>query len=780
MKFDIYYPWEPSPDVVKPGIDPVQRSMEEIMIISSDAAVKDLIERYRNGEELCKKRLPAVTWSGVSQSKRGNANETPTQLFMVDVDHIKDTFGSVQAVKRYLEENEDMRKRSVLWHITPSGKGIRGVLWAYEDLQTIEQNQARVRDLMGLSNLGDFDGGVHDFARLSFMPMREEIFFTNFEYLESGFPYEVKPPLVNLSFGEEEEKVDPKAIVPDFTQEEIEKFEKFDYRGTPLKVIVDKYIEGGEPSSGEIHNYYNEMVKYFRCIADNNKRLLLYVLPRFGHTKEECWSQIKSICKVNTLSTIPKPFWFFLKDNGFLKNRKGEQFKDDDEEYEATKLNLPYLPPVFSQLVKIAPTDFKYPVVVSLLPILGTLTSYVQAVYPYDDRYHTTSFFTVIYAPPGTGKGFVGRFMGMLFKDLMLRDLVNSERENIYLRALSRKGGNDKAPDLPHTSLRIIPAKNSEAEFLQKQKDNHGYHMFTYAAEMDSWAKGVRAAGGNKDDMIRVAWDNEAYGQQFKSPNTFKGTVKLYWNVLITGTIQQLTSYFKNVENGLVTRCSFATIENQEFAPPPRWKKLSANDMKVINRFLKRCDENTYTEPCNIVPENLYMISDADFDNEVKWKFEFKERKTLDCSWIMPTINAFHERQMKEAALSQDAARDVFRRRVGVRGFRLALLCMCLFERPTKKDLERCIPFIEWFMEQDMNSIMKLWSEDYNRLEIKNTVKVQPSLYSQLGDTFTKNDLYAVCIKQGVKTALRRIIFDWKRLGYIEETVDKKSYKKKV
>ena len=59
---------------------------------------------------------------------------------------------------------------------------------------------------------------------------------------------------------------------------------------------------------------------------------------------------------------------------------------------------------------------------------------------------------------------------------------------------------------------------------------------------MDSWAKGVRAAGGNKDDMIRVAWDNEPYGQAFAG-SPFKGEVKLYWNVLITGTIQQLFNY---------------------------------------------------------------------------------------------------------------------------------------------------------------------------------------------------------------------------------------------
>lgn len=779
MTFDVYYPQEVKDGVTVPGTKPVARPLSEILIISQLGAISEYINEFRSGNADSKKKLPAVTWSGTSTTTRANTNMTPTQLVMIDIDHVEDVEKAKAAILQYLKDNEDMYDRSLLWHITPSGKGIRGVFWAFEDLQSIKDNQNRVCEQLNLRSFGDFDEGVHDFARLSFLPQRDDIFFINEKYIENGYPYSNGAPLANESYGEEASQKASKSTVPDFTDEEKERFEALDFRGTPLKVIVDKYIEGGKPSSGEIHNYYNEMVKYFRCICDNNKRALLYLLPMFGHSKEECWSQIKSICKVNTLSTIPKPFWFFLKDNGFLKNRKGDNLIDEDEYIEEKKQSLPYLPPVFSQLVKSAPADFKYPVVVSLLPILGTLTSYAQALYPYDDRMHTTSFFTVIYAPPGTGKGFVGRFMDMLFRDLKLRDLVNSERENIYLRAINRKGSNDKAPDLPHTSLRIIPAKNSEAEFLQKQKDNHGYHMFTYAAEMDSWAKGVRAAGGNKDDMIRIAWDNEEYGQQFKSANTFKGTVKLYWNVLITGTIQQLTSYFKNVENGLVTRCSFATIENQEYAPPPVWKKLSAKDMAVINKFLKRCDENTYEEPCNIVPDNLYMISDSDYDNEVKWKFDFKERKTMDCSWIMPSISAFHERQMREAALSQDAARDVFRRRVGVRGFRLALLCMCLFERPSKRDLERCIPFIEWFMEQDMKSIMQLWSEDYNRLETKNSVKVQPNLFVQLGETFTKNDLYSVCIKQGIKTALRRIIFDWKRLGYIEET-DNKTYKKKV
>ena len=382
-----------------------------------------------------------------------------------------------------------------------------------------------------------------------------------------------------------------------------------------LRRLFKKYVEvEGAPEGGEVHNYYNEMVKNFRCITDNNKRCLFHLLPRFGHTGEECWSQIKSICRVNTLSSLPKDFYWFLKNNGFYIPRANQKEKGIREymmsEDVQEQLKLPYLPPIFRELVKTAPKDFVVPAINALMPMLGTLTSYVQAVYPYDGREHTTSFFSIIYAPPGTGKGFVERWQDLLFAEIKIRDYISSARENIYLSTLNMKSSNDKAPAAPHNSLRIIPPKNSEAEFLQKQKDNEGYHMFTFAAEMDSWAKGARAAGGNKDDMIRIAWDNGEYGQQFKAANTFKGTVRLYWNVLITGTIKQIEAYFKNVENGLVTRCCFTPIENQEFVAAPRWKQLSTKDLKTIETFTKRCDEMSYEKPCEYNASDLVGLTE--------------------------------------------------------------------------------------------------------------------------------------------------------------------------
>lgn len=778
MNFDIYFPVNG-----KPGTQANSTLWQDIKnnILYQESVAKT-VQAIRAGQKELKTSLPAICWVGHSTTgKRLAADMQPTQFVMIDIDHVSNIADALLKLKERVNAHEILSKTVFIIHTTPN-YGIRMVFRAtLPELTTLKAQMEWCRDELQLQEFGDFDTAVKDLSRISFLTTIDDIAYLNEKVLEEKFDTD---PISQGATTAEHAPTEQQLFEDDieFTEEEVKKFETIDYRGTPLKIIIDKYVEHfGSPSSGEIHNYYNGMVKDFRCICNNDKRALLYLLPRFGHTKQECWSQIVSITRVNTLSRLERNFYFFLKDNGFYKPR-GQKDNALEEymlsEVEEKKDLPPYLPPVFKELVSIAPYDFIPSCINALLPILGTLTSYLQAIYPYDNRYHTTSFFSVIYAPPGTGKGFVERYLDLLFEDLKLRDLVQSERDRIYNKVISQKGQNEKSPDSPHTSLRIIPPKNSEAEFLEKQRDNHGYHMFTYAAEMDSWAKGSKAAGGNKDDMIRIAWDNGEYGQQFKASNTFKGIVRLYWNVLITGTIAQLEAYFKNVENGLVTRCCFTSIENQEFAEPPVWKKLNKKALERIRKFMTRCDERTYETPCTIVPDEMFQVSDDDFDKEVNWRFKFKKRQDVDMSWIMPTINKFHKEQTKLAALDIDRARDVFRRRVGVRGFRLALLCYGLWENPKPSDLQKCIPFIEWWMKKDIENMLKLWGNKYNVLAETSPVTSQREVFSELKQEFTKNDVYEICLKQGIKTPVRRIIFEWKKVGSIEK-ISKDTYRKK-
>lgn len=791
MILDVYLPIKTKSGKIAPGVKPVPMEWSDIKIkIMASDDVKQKVSAIRGGNKDLKSQLPSVCFMGRTESTRKESAMTPTNMVMIDIDHmirdVKECFSEIQLAGESLMPEGWWGDNILIAYITPS-KGLRLVFKALPDKHTILENIDYLTQALELERYGDVDRACKDFSRLSFLTTDEDLLYESAEmYVNLPREWMTAEIFKKEVIEEKNENITHTSGTdcPVIEKEEQEKYENLEWRGTPVKAIVEKYLEvEGTPSSGEIHNFYNEMVKNFRCITDNNKRCLLYLLPKFGHTNEECWSQIKSICRVNTLSSLPKRFYFFLKDSGFYQPRENQTDKGIREymlrDVETSDEKLPYLPPIFRELIKTTPKDFVVPAINALMPMLGTLTSYVKAVYPYDSREHTTSFFSIIYAPPGTGKGFVERWQDLLFSELKLRDFISSTRESIYLATLSTKGANEKAPKAPHNSLRIIPPKNSEAEFLQKQRDNEGYHMFTYAAEMDSWAKGARAAGGNKDDMIRIAWDNGEYGQQFKSANTFKGTVRLFWNVLITGTIKQLENYFKNVENGLVTRCCFTPIENQEFVSAPKWKALSKRDLATIEAFIKRCDENSYETECNYSESEILELSDnaEQFDKEINWRFKFREKTLVDMSWIMPIIDKFQEEQMTESLKDIDRARDVFRRRVGVRGFRLALLCTCLYKSPRKTDLEKCKEFVWWWMHKDIENMIKLWGTKYNELADTTPNLTQRSVYSELGDKFTRTDIYNICLRQGIKTQIRRIVFDWKKQGFIEQ-LDKETYKK--
>ena len=790
MQFDYYHPFKDKEGNIKPGIKPQVKSWADIKKIMSEKWFAERIDKVRsapNKEEkaIAKKNVPGVIFTGRTESTRMASAMIPTQLAMVDIDKCEKDPKEIWQRLFELKGNDWICDNIVLAHITCGGRGLRIVLRGQKGLTTLIDNMKWFSEQFPLEEgEGEYDDAVHDFSRLSFLTKADEILFEHsmlYMETEPELDGDIVNPANNPNGGKDNHAGDLTKLADEaaeFSQEEIEKFEAFDYRGINVRTIVEKYVElRGEPSAGEVHNFYNEMVKNFRCICSNNKRMLLYILPRFGHTAEECWSQILSICKVNTLSSLPKDFYFFLKDNGYyVPSGAGQgalqQYMLNEQPNEEF-VEPPYLPPVIRELVSCAPKDFVIPSVNALLPIIGTLTSYVGAEYPYDNRIHTTSFFSVIYAPPGTGKGFVERFKKLLLKYLDIRDSVQNAKERFYLDKINKKGSNEKSPDNPNTSLRIMEPKNSETELLEKQRNNHGYHMFTFAAEMDTWAKGVRAAGGNKDDLVRVAWDNEVYGQYYKNAGTFKGKVQLFWNLLITGTLQQLLHYFKNVENGLVTRCSFTSIENQQFAEPPIWKPLGAKALKTIEDFIKRCDENSYETPCNVNPSDLDCMTEEQFEEEVDWHFKYKERQIVDLDWIMPEIRDFLREQINQSALDVDVARDVFRRRVAVRGFRLALMCTCLYNRHmTKTDIANCRKFVRWWMERDIEGIMKLWGPKYNEQVNNVPIITQKSVFDQLSSRFTKNDVFACCIKQGVKTPVKMVVYNWKKLGYIEKVGD--------
>jgi hypothetical protein len=165
-------------------------------------------------------------------------------------------------------------------------------------------------------------------------------------------------------------------------------------------------------------------------------------------------------------------------------------------------------------------------------------------------------------------------------------------------------------------------------------------------------------------------------------------------------------------------------------------------------------------------------VSDEDFDKEVPWHFTFKPFENVSIDWINKTVEKFNKEQCNKARIDSDEARDTFRRRVAERGKRLALLCTQLYAKPmTKADKELCKKWIAWWMEQDIEGIMKPFGKKY--IEAMQEA-VTPSykgktILERMGDEFTAGEVQRVAQILGYKQSVRKIISNWVKADVVEK-----------
>ena len=780
----------------------------QFMGIIRTSFVKDVVNNARaalaEGNEQryqeIKRGLPAMMWCGVSEDGKQRAARylQPTGLFMVDVDHcgsrekVEECFARVRAE---IDSDMEYAGRLMAAHVTPSGEGLRLVVLAsgiYDNIADEMQHFISRFPLLG--EYGHVDEAVKDYSRLSFLVSENDFFLLPQEGL---FGKKMESRLTpSGGYANPNAKVNANVNANAKEPEAYAEIRKtYRYNDALVAEIAERYVEKkGEPQVGERHEFYNGMVKNFRNICDNNPQVLHAVLPRFGKPFDETLKQCEFMCRSNTTTSKSKDFYLFLVSEGYIKRKKAavtesevkaELETDRDEDTKESQVDylkeLGVVPPVFREFLNICPNEFVYPTITALLPIMGTLTSYLRARY-LDGAEHTTSFYSVVYAPPGSGKSFIERLSTPLFRLLRKRDELNSLRESIYLEEEESRAEGEKPQKNPRASVRIFPAINSQTEFLTKMRDNKGFHMFTCAEEVDTFNKGTKAAGGDKSDLFRIAWDNGNYGQSFKGKNSFKGTVRLYYNVLLTGTLGQVKNYYKNVENGMVTRVSFSEIANQSFAEAPEWKTLQKKAQEVIGKFVERCDFNTYSNRIDDVDfDEVEDMESEVFVKEVPWRSQFKERQRVNMSWLFPSLKKWLEKNRVAAMKDMDYARDTFRRRTAVKGFRLAMICTQCWTDFREKQQQIVEDFVLKWMDYDLEQALNLFGAQFNE-NIEKNVEIArktgfDSVFSSLPDVFTQGDVRVRLQQEGRRTPLKAVISLWKTQNLVTCSLDESNSK---
>ena len=706
-------------------------------ICSRIAALDPSAEDYNERKQALKKRLPIIIphASAFRNGKRSSSDAIPSGLAMLDVDHVENPrewwaklFNS--QINEQMVHDKMVNEKIYLVAITASGHGIR-IIGERQERESIEAAQMRFAQALGIT---EYDAVTKDLARASYVVPRDYIFWI----CEAGL------------FAEDDRSDlrQPLALPPHLPEEQTQVVATgLSYRGIPYEDIVRQLLIATGNCDGAVQGERNTvfftLANYMRYICDFNADLLLQVLPDFGLSEQERRQVISSAIGRPRKSQMP-----MVMEGVIAVCERELEYANSPEEVtqkaqnKSTALPLPELPRLLKLVCRRLPEDYRAAMIIASLPVLGTLATRIRFEY-LDRQEQSLSFFSCITAPAASGKSFIRKPLDLLLTPINEQDAIEREKEQAYKERLRASKNSKNQPEDPHACPRNNGVAISIAKLLQLLTYAEGKHLIGIGEEMDTLVKSERAGvWSQKSDIYRLAFDNAEYGQAYMSDASFNAHIKVYYNLLLTGTPNSLKRFFKDLENGLATRVCFAQLPDTSFTEIPVFAPYTEAEKEEIIRWARRLDSEQGTIVC---PEVGKVISD----------------------WL--------ERKRQQAIDADSHAMDILRRRSAVMGFRAGMLCY-LLEDHNYTDIVG--QFAEWVAEYVFRNQMELWGDQMEE-ELTGALEVISSdrgsvrsLLDSLPEEFTAADLIKLRARKGqsVKgSSISMVLNRWRNTNRIEK-----------
>ena len=695
--------------------------------VIKDPTVAHNCEMYREtGEDRFKRRLPGICFHAwFTDNKRHEESAQPSGLFIFDIDKMREhlqtdarTFYDA-CVKPHIAE-----LGVLIAHITPSDNGLRLVAPLRPGM-----NIAQSQEWMGKKLGVEYDACVKDLARLSFLVPED-----HFLYMDRASLFAVTENLPAMVQTKEEEEIPTleAEVVPPTTDDSLILEDTF--KGIPYAKIVEKVLirTGGEPVEGERNNRLFTTARYLRYICDFDADRLFAIMPRFGLPAREVMDICKNAIKSTRGSDIPD----LLKE--IISDCKRELDSGGNGQMRLISREMPKrLPPLIHQFAKTAPDAFKAPTVMAMLPLMGTLATRLRFSY-LDGCIHSPSFMACIMGSQASGKSFIRRPEQILLEHIRQQDELERQKEIAYEESLRKAKNSNKQPEEPKVCIRRVPVSISIAKLLKRLDNARGKHLISICEEIDTLNKTNRAgAWSEKTDLMRNAFDNTEYGQDYMSSNSYSTTLSVYYNLLFCGTPSSVYRFFKpHLTDGLVSRTIFTSLPDNFGGDIPIFKPLSDKDMEEIANGIIRL-ENAEGEV------QLPKLSKA--------------------------ITSWQQEKRQLAMETQSLAIDTFRKRSAVIGFRAGALAYLLNENKEDRMVTNFACWVADYVLQQQVICFGQAIEDSNDTMSSNQGTVQ-QLFSILPTEFTRKQLIELRIQANQGDNVRTVIHRWKKCGMIEET----------
>jgi len=676
------------------------------------------IDKYRETHDAAlKRKLPAFIFQATfdeTTSKAGKLGQWRKQnatrltgLVVMDIDHVNDPAGFVNgklkiengklvAREEWAAENNyqlsiinSQLAQILLIYITPSGKGLKIVFKARMDWGNLIDNQHQMAKLLGV----EVDESCKDASRMSFICKESDILFIDkelftYENKEFGERYDALYR-DGHSQGKKEMAADDSGQTrnnnPNAIEHEIRENSLFEsvalqscksaaekkFKGIPYSEIISEWwkMNGGEPQEGERNVKLYQLAVNLRAICDNNRELLMEIMPSLGLDEQELRSIVESACKEppKGLSKIMQSI-LAMSDGRSKMSDVSHQPSDIDHllwewgaEIEALAEDYPLLKDICKGLKR-----NQYPAALfvagGLMMTLMTRCTYRFYHRPEELRRLNNS--TLIIGDPASGKSFATRLFKLLASPIVAADKIGKEAINAYREQMRTKGANKEKPKKPKVVVRIHPARTSNAQFIQDMvnavEEVNGepmqLHMLTFDTELDNTLS-LQKGGAyiDKQALQLKAFHNEEDGQAYSNVDSVFQEFYVIWNYIYTGTPIALKKMVneQNFGSGLATRLTCIPLPATNFEMMSRERTVDYDSDNRLKEWAEKLDKMKGELSVQKIVDELYdwtarRMADAAENDSKADEMLLKRCAYHGLNFAAPFIVMRHWDQMKQ------------------------------------------------------------------------------------------------------------------------------------
>lgn len=330
-----------------------------------------------------------------------------------------------------------------------------------------------------------------------------------------------------------------------------------------------------------------------------------------------------------------------------------------------------------------------------------------------DSQGSRINFVSCLVAPQASGKSAMKKMSERMLKSLSAEDDQTNERLQEYNDEKEAAGDRGKKPKNPHLPLHILPPDTTQAAFFENLANLKGRSMFICAPEIDCLRE--RYSWGNNRSLWRLAFDQDKAGQKRQSSKGVNCYQNLYLNVNMSGTPEVMYRFFKNCEDGTVSRILFCSFQDERGAVYEEDKPRSKANQQALDALISQC----MNEPVNEEPYRLPMIARA--------------------------MDRWSEQKRLLYNMSDEEAVETFRRRCRIIGLRAGAIAFLLEDH---KESKVAIDFALWVAEYVFYYQMKFFGQKMNEsaainAEVMNSSALCASevVFFRISDTYTYRDI---------------------------------------